>query len=376
VIDRPSTEIRAEAASSLRNLESEAKMPSLHFDVVPALRDAPSGKVVRNWKWKILRAGAAAWKVAGVSGLPSVSPASEPTPMPGKVIWTGVYIGGHMGAALDKSEFSNPYGSSIFGDDVRSPGPFAGGQLVVNYQAGRIVLGLEADISSADSEGTFTCLQPGRFVPGIATGFLGGAFGATCQVQADWFGTITGRLGFVVDPSGRTLLYGKGGIAWVHNQVDMAINNIFGGIAGPNNATSSSSFTEWGWTIGGGIEYALRGGWSARLEYDYLRFGERDVVTPQSGPFPFAGFPGIAGSSAPDGRTAAVSQDIHAIKLGLNYRFGDKTDPGTPDWNRGSLKDPVQAAPGLLIEVGGRYVYAWGRFQKDLGRLARLSHAE
>jgi len=272
-----------------------------------------------------------------------------------------------MGGAIDYSDFSNPYGPSLFGDEVRSPGPFAGAQLGWNYQSGQAVVGLQADASWANLQGTFTCLQPALNVPNLFAEFLGGAFGATCQADADWFGTVTGRAGLAVGPQGRILLYGKGGLAWVHTNIDMALNNAQSGFFGPDNARSQSSFTQLGWTLGGGVEYALGGRWSLGLEYDYLHFGKHNVPTPQSGPFANAGFLGIFGATAPDGTPASVSQDIHAVKLAVNYQL----------WDKGSLSDsPVDPftngvvparTPGFGSEVGGRYVYAWTRFQQDLG---------
>jgi hypothetical protein len=55
--------------------------------------------------------------------------------------WSGVYVGAHMGGAIDYSNFSNPYGPTLFGNDVRSPGPFGGLQIGTNYQSGLAVFG-------------------------------------------------------------------------------------------------------------------------------------------------------------------------------------------------------------------------------------------
>ena len=41
------------------------------------------------------------------------------------VNWSGVYVGAHMGGALDFNDFSNPYGTTLFGDEVRN-GPAVG----------------------------------------------------------------------------------------------------------------------------------------------------------------------------------------------------------------------------------------------------------
>jgi hypothetical protein len=148
----------------------------------------------------------------------------------------------------------------------------------------------------------------------------------------------------------------------MQGRVDIATNNILAGINGPRNVQTSSSFSQWGWTAGVGLEYALGGNWSVMLEYDYLTFGRHGLETPNAPYAITAGLPGLSGSSAPDGRAAGVSQAIHALKLGVNYRFGDPTAPTTAY--------PVSTSPlasAFEFEFGTRYVHGWGRYKQDLG---------
>ena len=57
----------------------------------------------------------------------------------------------------------------------------------------------------------------------------------------------------------------------------------------------------------------------------------------------------------------SVSQDAHLIKLGINYRLYE----GAPGESAATpLPQPIT---GISLEMGARYVYGWGRFQKDLG---------
>jgi len=264
-----------------------------------------------------------------------------------------MYVGYHLGGALDKSDVSDPFvdpgfgTSHVFGDKVRSPGPFTGGQIGFNQQFGTTVVGVEADVSWADLDGTNTCFAAG-----------GNFLSATCQVHTNWFGTVAGRLGWAVGPGGRTLLYSKAGLAWVHKDVEMAMNN-------PLATTTNSSFSQLGWTVGAGLEYALTGSWSAKLEYDFLSFGSHGVATPNAGFFP----------QTPDGRTVGVSQDMHTLRLGINYRLGGGAGP-LDDCCSGSIKD----GPGRIVsrgyefEAGGRYVHGWGRFQKDLAATTNPSN--
>ncbi len=283
--------------------------------------------------------------------------------------WTGFYVGAHTGGAIDYGDFSNPYGATLFGDEVRSPGPFIGGQLGYNYQYGQAVLGLQADATWANLQGTATCMQPVRKLPAAPPAvFVGGAFGATCEAEPDAFGTITAKGGLVLGPSDRILVYGKGGLAWIHNNVEIAQNNSEAGKFGPNNTLAKTSYTQWGWTLGAGLEYALSSRWSLGVEYDYLHFGDHAVATPSSGPFASPATPGIAAASATDGRLASLSQDVHSARLAINYALSDRGEP-YPDAEPADGKAIAPAfASGFESEIGGRYVYAWTRFQQDLGR--------
>ena len=100
--------------------------------------------------------------VAAYTLVSSVSPASAGDR---PFSWTGFYAGAHTGAAMDYNDFSNPYGATLFGGEVRSPGPFLGGQLGYNYQSGIAVYGLQADVTWANMQGTATCMQPAHTLP-------------------------------------------------------------------------------------------------------------------------------------------------------------------------------------------------------------------
>jgi opacity protein-like surface antigen len=287
--------------------------------------------------------------------------------------WTGFYLGAHTGGALDLAKMSDPYGPTLFGDEVRSPGPLLGAQIGYDRQFGSWIVGGQADATWANLDGTFTCLQPARSLgplpPQNIPGFIGGAYGATCQVQPRWFGTFTGRVGFATGPYGNLMLYAKGGLAWMHGGITIATNNIRAGTDGPANAVSGSSFTEPGWTAGIGLEYALGGHWSIELEYDYLGFGPHNLSTPMAPITIGTNRPGIAGSSAPDGRSAGLSQAINTVKLGVNYRFGDRT-AASPELVPAQWMTPAPAATDFDIEFGERYVHGWGRYQQDLAGIA------
>jgi opacity protein-like surface antigen len=223
----------------------------------------------------------------------------------------------------------------VFGDRVRSSGSFIGGQIGYNNQVNSTVYGIEADLHWADLRGTNTCL----------TG-AGNFEASNCDVRHDWFGSLAARLGMAMGPSGRTLVYGKGGLAWQHTNINIVLNDAFPGGA---NIASHSSYSQLGFMLGAGVEYALNRNWSLKVEYDFLDFGRHNVASPNSGVFPVG----------PDGRNVGLSQNINALKVGINYRPGEG----------GFVMPPKAIASDYEIEAGVRYVYGWGQFKKDLGGL-------
>jgi opacity protein-like surface antigen len=262
--------------------------------------------------------------------------------------WAGFYFGVHIGSAMGLNTVNDPFGPSIFGDQIHSPGYFGGGQIGFNWQApgSNWVWGIEADASLANLDGTNTCFA-----------VSGTLVSLNCRAHTDAFGTATGRLGWAFGPFGRALVYGKGGLAWAHSNVDMIVNNDFGLGAVAGN-TSSTSFTSVGWTVGVGAEYALTPHWTVKAEYDYMDLGKTGVTSPAASiavppPFTTAFLVPIPGTN--------VSQQIHAFKLGMNYKLGPDTAPFPS-----AAVFPALGTSGWDVEVGGRYWYSWGRFQKDI----------
>jgi len=271
----------------------------------------------------------------------------SPVPPPAW-LWSGLYIGFHVGGAAGTANFADPFGASIFGDTVRTPGFLGGGQIGFNWQApnSQWVFGIQADISGFSSEGTNTCFA-----------FSGNAINTTCRFTPQVAGTLTGRVGYAAGPDGRTLAYVKGGFAWAESHVDMALN--------PPVASNSASFGVWGGTVGAGVEYALTPAWSLFAEYDYLGFTKNNITNLGSitvSPL------GVITSVIPPG-SSGITQNIQEFKLGVNYKLG--VEP----WSLGPDVPPARLypsgghswAPGWEFEAGVRYMYSWGQFHKDLG---------
>ena len=211
--------------------------------------------------------------------------------------WTGFYLGGHLGAGWGTTESTltavNPGGAIPGGFPIAQnsrSGFLGGGQLGYNFQSGWAVFGVQGDIAGMDVKGTTPCL-----------------FVASCTAKSDWLGTVTGRIGGVVGE--RTLVYVKGGGAWLHTDHTFAVPAAFGGGIGLGSVTSSSS--TFGWLLGLGAEYAFDRNWSAFIEYDYMDFDKKSIA------FDFSALVG-----APASATVDIKNKLSIAKVGLNYKFG------------------------------------------------------
>jgi len=287
---------------------------------------------------------------------PTLASAADMPIVPPPVLWswTGFYIGGHVGAGFGSSQFSNSAGAAIYGGTVRSPAAVGGAQVGYNWQIPNslVVLGAEADASALGADGTATCFA--------SSGFF---VSSNCQARPDATGSLTGRLGLVTGPRGHTLIYVKGGAAWLDERIAITSNAFYPAVS------TSFDGVRWGWTLGAGLEKALTPAWSLRLEYDYANFGAAGLATPPGAGQAFP--PSIFGLFATPGGSTNVSQNLQTVKLGLNYKLG--VDPEA-QWEpadyhlRGTTDVPY--VPDAEIEIGGRVWYSSGRFQKDLAATA------
>ena len=110
------------------------------------------------------------------------------------------------------------------------------------------------------------------------------------------FGLITGQVGYAWN---NVLLYVKGGAAVVSSKLDWRISD---------NNVASASATQWGSTIGTGLEIGFAPNWSIGVEYNHIFMGDRDT-NPRW----------VGGAIA---KTDRISQDIDMALVRLNYKFG------------------------------------------------------
>jgi outer membrane immunogenic protein len=227
---------------------------------------------------QILLASVGAIAIAGsayAADLPYRGPPPVYLPPPPIFTWTGIYIGGQVGYAWgrDNVNLAGPFGPpDADGDDFFdsafsfSPkGVIGGAHVGYNLQipswnwfsSSGVVIGLEG---SVDGTSQRTTQLVGAFPP-----FFQGLVDVKTPVQ----GSIRARLGLAWD---RVLIYATGGAAF--EDLTIAYNTL--PLGGLDQITSTRS----GWTVGGGLDYAITNNWSIGGEYRYSDFGSRNDFSP------------------------------------------------------------------------------------------------
>lgn len=140
--------------------------------------------------------------------------------------WAGFYLGANLG-----------YQWGDISNSSASPSGLAGGvQGGYNWQNGQFVFGGETDIQLSGADDTF----------------------APYKFSNPWFGTLRGRIGYAMN---NILFYGTGGFAY--------------GEVKAESGSLSEDKTQWGWTLGLGMEVGFTPNWSAKVEYLYMDLGDR-----------------------------------------------------------------------------------------------------
>jgi outer membrane immunogenic protein len=213
--------------------------------------------------------------------------------------WTGCYIGGYVGGAWSDRE-ATAFDRGTYNSFTPQPWSYntdssviGGGTVGCNYQpvGSPFVFGLEGEIGYLHLSGS--AADPVTGIDPIASTKVG-----------DWYGMITGRLGYSWD---RALVYVKGGAAFVNVE-----HSIFDNV-GAVTVAGTSSGTKATWTVGGGLEYALNQNWSLKAEYMFIGLDDNATTC------------GVIVGGGANGSRHCWDHDtggIHTAKIGLNYRFG------------------------------------------------------
>jgi len=230
--------------------------------------------------------------------LPSRAPPPVYLPPPPIFTWTGIYIGGQVGygwgndnARLSGTDFVGDFDTADLSS--RPQGVIGGGHVGYNYQINQWVLGLEGSVDGTSlSRNRVSTLFDNT---ALITDIVGSS------VRSDIQGSIRGKLGIAWD---RALLYATGGVAFGGFKTSYSDPNGF--LTATPGATSNFSQTRVGWTVGGGIEYAITNNWWVRAEYRYTNFGT----------FTDAPFAGTAAAL-----TAQHHWTQNQVQAGFSYKF-------------------------------------------------------
>jgi outer membrane immunogenic protein len=245
--------------------------------------------------------------------------------------WSGFYIGLNAGGAWGRSDattavdcspnnvppaylcaatFAQANGPAVDNagsGTLKASGFTGGGQLGYNLRAGsNVVFGFETDFDAFTLTGS---RKVGGLYPVNAPGpSAGQAFTVGSSFDTDWLFTLRGRLGFLATPD--WLIYATGGLAVTNLQVTNSFTDATNAGASESASTTTNKV---GWTVGGGVQWALSRNWSVKAEYLYLNFGgvtANGIITNAS-----------AGAGYAQGISTSANLTTQVARGGINYKF-------------------------------------------------------
>jgi opacity protein-like surface antigen len=225
--------------------------------------------------------------------------------------WNGVYLGlnggGHFSIDTDNATIAtNNFWTNSVTALMTAAVPFtmnltgaaAGGQVGFNWHVSMFVFGAEGDLMGLSGTGVRNQTVIWPTPPQHAT--------LSDSVTDHWMATVRARAGIAFD---RALFFLTGGVAASNWSISHTYSDNFG--AGTPPTTDQVNVSRYGWTAGGGLEYAFAPGWSARLEYLYANF---------SGIGSFLTFLNPNGKGATIQHQEQLAESV--ARLGISYKFG------------------------------------------------------
>ena len=238
--------------------------------------------------------------------------------------WTGFYLGVNAGVGLGRNRVQHDLfriRSRLIRFYTSPQGGFGGGQIGYNWQTGSvlgpIVFGVEADIQGgglSDDRTNFTCCRPHHDLWPEARLVR---HRARAHRYRQW--------------SGAELCDRRLRVRKRQDQRDRIGARAI-------NSTFATDRTQSGWVVGSGVEAALGGNWTGKIEYLYLNLGNKT-----------------------DAHDALVATPINTeireniFRVGLNYRIGGN-----------SAYAPVAAANWAGFYLGGNFGSGTGRDRSSL----------
>jgi len=222
--------------------------------------------------------------------------AQEPT--------TPSFAGGYVGLALGYESHRVKIDNQTVGTRFRDTegGVTVGGYAGYNWQfCPTWLFGVETDFNFINASPTAYDIEVGPTALTETT---------SLESRMDWFGTLRGRVGYLVLQD--LLLYATGGLAYANVKHTLSDDCVGCGNSALNLGAFSQTNknTKAGWTVGGGAELLQDAHWLLRAEGLYVDLGSEThtylVVAP-----------------AGTGRSVAAWEDqFWVARLGLSYAFG------------------------------------------------------
>ena len=253
---------------------------------------------------------------------------APPPPPPPLYSWTGVYAGVNAGGHWSNSTMdlgatdsdgldvggglgvAQAFGVIPYSAPSNISGFIGGGQIGYNYELNNLVLGVEADVDGTTGRTSSNAL--------LANDIFIFPTGTQTAQRLDWLGTLRGRFGWT--PIDRLLVYATGGLAFGQSTASLALYNS---VASPVLSSYVQSKRNTGWTVGGGLEYALPdvwSNWSVKVEYLYYDLGYSNSTIYYSN-IDLTGGPEV---STLNGR---IRHNGNIVRAGLNYKFNFGAPP-------------------------------------------------
>lgn len=219
--------------------------------------------------------------------------------------WNGFYAGAHLDYQAGQSRWS----------EIRHGALGAGGELGLGQGfdfssgTGSYAIGFQGRYDYMDASHHVFGIEGDIWFPNKVSGrqtFTTAAVGSATYSEAVQFaGTLRGRLGYA---AGNWLFYLTGGFAWSFDEFRRTRSAASGIAIGAGE--TQSLVPRYGGAVGAGADVALNEKWSARVEYLFIDYANRDVAFP---------------ASAEHFNSSLLLQ---TLRIGLDYKLGENNiDP-------------------------------------------------
>lgn len=228
-----------------------------------------------------------AWAGPEPKEMKQVAPAPPP-----ECNWSGFYVGLNVGGQFGHSEdFDFGYNAIDHPFGYSESGVVAGGQIGYNWQWHWLVLGPEIDLGYMNLDGS--TIDPASRGSGSDT---------RASSDSDFYATFRGRIGVALR---QWLIYATGGAIGVNYETRF-VDDCSISPCSPGTVDAHKQDFDWGYTVGGGVEYLFGCHWSIKAEYLYFSLDDQNFSAPNN-------FDEIQRFN---GETTG-----HIVRAGLNYKF-------------------------------------------------------